>query len=279
MPDSTRQPAPEVGDADRDDDRDRTIESLLVTGLDRYFAGEYERAIHAWTRVLFLDRTHARARAYIERARSVLAERQRETDELLHRGLAALDAGDTDHARTLLASAVQRGGAVEAAEVALERVARLNVASGHAAPRPAGVSIAFAPRRAVAARDPRRAPPILALLALCLLLVAAAFALRWDAFGSATSDAAPSEPVQLLPHIDAPLPRPELADLAVRRAKALFARGHLHDALSELDAVREGDPQYVEAERLRADVQRALLEAGPSSPSPPAAVRREMGRQ
>ena len=42
-----------------------TIESLLVAGLDRYFAGDYDGAIHAWTRVLFLDRRHARARAYI----------------------------------------------------------------------------------------------------------------------------------------------------------------------------------------------------------------------
>src|SRR5262245_66501977 len=107
MADLTRQPAAEAHAAERDDDRDHTIESLLVTGLDLYFAADYERAIHAWTRVLFLDRNHARARAYIERARLVLAERQRETDELLHRGLAALDAGETDNARTLLASAVE----------------------------------------------------------------------------------------------------------------------------------------------------------------------------
>ena len=49
----------------------------------------YEHAINVWTRALFLDRSHARARAYIERARSALAERQRESEELLQNGVAA----------------------------------------------------------------------------------------------------------------------------------------------------------------------------------------------
>ena len=61
---------------------DRT-EALLVQGLDRYFEGRYEDAIHLWTRLLFLDRGHARARAYINRARTALAEHQRRADELL----------------------------------------------------------------------------------------------------------------------------------------------------------------------------------------------------
>ena len=49
---------------------DARIEHLLVTGLDHYFADEFEAAINLWTRVLFLDRNHDRARAYIDRARS-----------------------------------------------------------------------------------------------------------------------------------------------------------------------------------------------------------------
>ena len=57
-------------------DDDARIEHLLVTGLDHYFAGEFEPAINLWTRVLFLDRTHDRARAYIERARSAQAVAQ-----------------------------------------------------------------------------------------------------------------------------------------------------------------------------------------------------------
>ena len=55
-------------------DRDAKIEQLLLVGLDHYFAGRYELAINVWTRALFIDRSHARARAYIERARSAQAE-------------------------------------------------------------------------------------------------------------------------------------------------------------------------------------------------------------
>src|SRR5260370_32932802 len=86
-------------------DRDAKIEQLLLAGLDRYFAAQYEQAINVWTRVLFLDRNHARARAYIERARSALAERQRESEELLQGGLAAFGRGDGDDARRLLQAA------------------------------------------------------------------------------------------------------------------------------------------------------------------------------
>ncbi len=65
-------------------ERDARVEDLLLTGLDHYFAGQHELAISVWTRVLFLDRGHARARAYIDRARSAIAERQREGEELVH---------------------------------------------------------------------------------------------------------------------------------------------------------------------------------------------------
>src|SRR5882724_13009585 len=90
-------------------DRDAKIEQLLLVGLDHYFAALYDQAIHVWTRVLFLDRSHARARAYIERARSALAERQRESEELLHSGVAAFDRGEGSEARRLLLAAMSQG--------------------------------------------------------------------------------------------------------------------------------------------------------------------------
>src|SRR5437667_12257856 len=83
-------------------DRDAKIEHLLLVGLDHYFAARYDQAIDVWTRALFLDRNHARARAYIERARSALAERQRESEELLQKGVAAFARGESDQARELL---------------------------------------------------------------------------------------------------------------------------------------------------------------------------------
>src|SRR5688572_31519314 len=92
-----------------DTDRDAKIEQLLLVGLDHYLAAQYEQAINVWTRALFLDRSHARARAYIERARSALAERQRQSEELLQNGLAAFARGDSDEARRLLEAAMHHG--------------------------------------------------------------------------------------------------------------------------------------------------------------------------
>ena len=89
------------GDAP-DRERDARIEELLLTGLDHYFGGRHELAINVWTRVLFLDRGHAKARAYIERARGAIAERQREADELFHSGADALRRGDRAAASEVL---------------------------------------------------------------------------------------------------------------------------------------------------------------------------------
>ena len=84
--------------------RDARIEELLLAGLDHYFTGQHELAINVWTRVLFLDRSHARARAYIERARSAVAERQREGEELLQTGMAAFQRGDAEDGGRVKAS-------------------------------------------------------------------------------------------------------------------------------------------------------------------------------
>lgn len=112
-----------------DPERDARIESLLLTGLDYYFSSDYAQAIDVWTRALFFDRGHARARAYIERARSALAEHQRESDELLHDGVAAFERGEIAAARQLLNAAVQRGGAHEVALAFLTRIDRINAAA------------------------------------------------------------------------------------------------------------------------------------------------------
>src|SRR6188474_3588304 len=102
MSDPLRTDAARAADALSDAERDARVEQLLLQGLDHYFTGAYETAIHVWTRVLFLDRGHDRARAYIERARSAQAERQRESEALVHQGLDAFHAGDLEGARQLL---------------------------------------------------------------------------------------------------------------------------------------------------------------------------------
>ena len=101
-------------------DVDARIEHLLVTGLDHYFAGEFEEAINLWTRVLFLDRSHDRARAYIDRARSAQAEQLRISEALVHEGLEAFDKGDKEGAKSRMGSATSES-ATALALLAAER--------------------------------------------------------------------------------------------------------------------------------------------------------------
>src|ERR1700704_2241567 len=122
MSDSLRTDRSRALDAASDLDRDAKIEQLLLLGLDHYFVAQYDQAINVWTRALFLDRSHPRARAYIERARSALAERQRESEELLHTGAAALDRGEGMEARRLLQAAIDGGAHADDARALFDRL-------------------------------------------------------------------------------------------------------------------------------------------------------------
>lgn len=257
-PTRTVEPTTEAGPSPQ-----ATIESLLVAGLDAYFAGELERAVHIWTRVLFLDRGHARARAYIERARAVQAERQRETDELVHGGIAAFDEGDAPRARRLLTSAVRRGPGEDMALVLLSRIERLESARAPMAVRgePAGPRT---DRSLTTPRAPGRSWRGLALLGGALLV--AVLVLGWDRFQEWRRAVPEQAAARVAAATTREVPVPRLAALSVERARGLFARGHLHEALRELDAVGPGDTLAPEADRLRADIQRVLLSAVPAAP-------------
>src|SRR4051812_5820246 len=128
MSDPLRTDGSRASAAASDADRDAKIEQLLLAGLDHYFAAHYDHAISVWTRVLFLDRSHARARAYIERARSALAERQRQSEELLQHGVDAFQRGDGDEARRLVQAAIDGGAPADEALAVLERLNRLDPA-------------------------------------------------------------------------------------------------------------------------------------------------------
>ena len=251
-------------------ERDAKTEDLLLTGLDHYLAGDYHQAINVWTRVLFLDRGHARARAYIERARSALAEQQRESEELLHSGVAALDRGEIDLARRLLTSAVDRGGPQEVALPILARLNRLEaaVSAVESAQRPATA-------RPVAGRAPASAPERsshwgLLLITLVAALAVVAFFLRDAVDLSMVSTGASSAGVAAPQPNEEPLPLAQPGEIALKRARRLFTTGHPIDALRSLDLIRPTDPARADADRLRADIQRELLQyvPVPSTASP-----------
>ncbi len=239
-------------------DRVAKIEELLLSGLDYYFAGEYDRAINVWTRVLFLDRGHARARAYIERARGALSERQRESEELIQRGLAAFEQGQTAEAREILSTAVAHGGPHDVALSLLERLNRLEGASGGD-----GLVDALSPRPEQTApgrhRGVSRAWAILAVV--FVVLSAAALYVASSAPDLLGLQSPPGRSAQAAgsPVVQDSLPLPRSADLALSDARGLYANGHVKEALLALDRIDPGDPAHPEAQRLRADIQSALL--------------------
>jgi tetratricopeptide (TPR) repeat protein len=270
---------PEAGDAperEPERDKDAQVEGLLLGGLDYYFTGQYELAISVWTRVLFLDRGHARAKAYIDRARGAIAERQREGEELLHTGAAAFDRGDAGTARQLLSSAVERGAASEEAQAMLERLDRLEYAAVRplpaSTPRTAAETAApVVPR----AQDSASSSRIVWVAVGVLAGLAAAGVVAWIAVARpgwlpVTPANRPPDAVQ----ITDPLPVPTPSEVWLSRARRLFEDGRLRDALRALAAINPADPRRADADELKAAIQRKLLEsarlpAGPAASDPP----------
>jgi hypothetical protein len=70
----------------------------------------------------------------------------------------------------------------------------------------------------------------------------------------------PSPSVLSMPPRDERLPVPRRGELALSRARALASNGRLRDAIVVLDQVRPTDPQRAEAERLKIQIQRQLIE-------------------
>ncbi len=236
-----------------DADREARIEELLLSGLDHYFSGRYEQAINIWTRVAFLERRHGRARAYIERARSALAERQRESEELLHGGVDAYNAGDLTAARDLLTRAVEQGDPSDTALVFLQRLTRLEAATD--AVRAPVVTGAMA---TVDDRVPRVRRTNWLLTISASTAIAAAILLAARPIASWLAELPISAPAVEAPRPE-PLPVVFSSEVLISRARDLYADRRLRDALRLLERVAPADPLRPEADRLRANVQRDLL--------------------
>jgi tetratricopeptide (TPR) repeat protein len=251
-------------------ERDAKIESLLLSGLDHYFASDYAQAIDVWTRALFLDRQHARARAYIERARSALAEQQRESEELLHNGVAAFERGEIDAARQLLNAAVQRGGAHEVALAFLTRIDRINAAAP-VAPAPSATPVRLPFRTAVAPAGRRRSRAWSVLLVMAVLAVAGFALASWDQLHVVIPllNSGPEAGLAPVPTIQDPLIIPRSSESAIERARLLFESGRLYDAMRAVDLIRPTDPLRADADKLKAAIQRELLAHLPPTPVAP----------
>jgi len=271
MSDPLRNDPPRAHEPVSEADREAKIEQLLLSGLDHYFTGQYDQAINVWTRALFLDKNHARARAYIDRARSALAERQRESEELLHNGVAAFDRGDSSEARRLLEAAISQGAPPDEALAILDRLNRLD----HSA-RQAQTDASRKRARAVPIPETVTAtsPGAWVTLVVLLMVIVAAAAFGAGAFRSdwrALLERPPAVTGSSVPRAatdEALVPR--RGDTALGRARVLEANGRLRDALAALDLVRPTDPQKPDADRLRADLQKQLIGLASLLPQQPA---------
>lgn len=239
-------------------ERENRVEALLIEGLDLYFAGRFDDAVHLWTRVLFLDRSHARARAYIDRARTAMSERQRRADEWLQASEEMLAQGRTDAARDLLARAAAAAGddePVSAVRVRLERLERAHAASRVArSQRPAlpeAVPGWVWPRQSAAASAIVLGLTIVFGLAL-VWSAAGSVAGPWLGIGDGRSRAVvESEPARL--------PVLTGADVALVRARTLYTRGRLAEALKALERVGPESPARAAADQLRIEIQQLIL--------------------
>jgi len=244
-------------------DRAARIEQLLLSGLDHYFGGDYEQAINVWTRVAFLERGHGRARAYIERARSALAERQRESEESLHQGIAAYQAGDLQRARDLLTRAVEQGGANDLALVFLQRLGRLDaVTSSSPRERPQGrpASARRQSNTGVTRKNQWLATVAASLAITAIILVGALRTASWLRESPVAVRAGAST-------LRDPLPIVRDAERRLDRARTLNTERRFREALRELDVVELGDPLRPQADRLRSEIQHVLLSSSLRQPA------------
>jgi hypothetical protein len=286
-PDAVRRSSTDPGA--RASDRLALIEQLLLAGLDHYFAGQYEQAIHVWTRVFFLDRGHARARAYIERARGALAEHQREAEA---RGAEEAAAPRPGGSGSMVAASAfaSRSAAAELTDTLpaappRRRLSRRDLwrgvpESSILADRSAdwespGVTGPVAdpadsigPTRGTAiAASPRSGARVLThvllvTLAVVLLCSAAYVVVARDRLAIWLGTPVESTSAAPLANLEPqPLPLPRVSEQTLARARSLFARGHLHEALQTLSAVGADDPLRRDADTLLIEVERALLDA------------------
>ncbi len=236
------------------DDQAARIDQLLTAGLDEYFAGRYDGAVQVWSRVFFLDRTNARARAYIERARSAVAERQR-VAEAAAAAAAEVRRSWGEDGRTVEARPVLDPGVLV---VSGSLAARL-------APQPAADRPARTDRVDAVATASRRAR-----LAHTLLVAAAGVLLFVAGYTVAARDRL-ADWVGGVSTRRGPAANAGASEIALHDARNAVIARRYDDARRALARIPADDPLRLEADALVAQIQRAWPIVSPLlAPAPPA---------
>lgn len=246
MSDDASSPVPPPPPSSSPDDPAVHIDQLLTAGLDDYFAGRYERAVQVWSRVFFLDRSNARARAYIERARGAIAERQRVAEA----ASAAAEADPRREWRGDGTTAEARGGAEHTSVLVVNGALAARLAPATEAPVPASM-----PPVSAATRRARLAHGLLVAAAGVLLFVAGYTVAARDRLAEWVSGVANRRPT-----IPAEV---RASGLALDDARRALSARRYDDARRALARIPPGDPLRPDADRLLAQLQRAFPVVSP----------------
>jgi hypothetical protein len=235
------------------DDQAARIDQLLTAGLDEYFAGRYDGAVQVWSRVFFLDRANARARAYIERARGAVAERQR-VAEATAAAHADPQHGWVDEPRPHERALSDPGVLVVSGALAA-RLAAPQPIEAEPAPR-------LDPALSAASRRSRIAHGLLVAAAGVLLFVAGYTVAARDRLADFVAGVSSHR---------GPAAKAGSAEVALHDAEQAFDARRYDDARRALARVPAGDPLRPAADALVARIQRAWPIASPMlAPDAPA---------
>jgi hypothetical protein len=185
-----------------------------------------------------------------------------------------------EHARVLLSDALSQGASHDLTLGVLDRIERLDVATGRSsepsrpgrAARPVPSARPVVPARATTASPARFWATIFAVVGVLggaswWIWTTSSWQTIWPAQDVAARMAA-------IPEVNGPLPVPSVAEAYMRRGQQLFEGGKLREALAAFDRVPLGDPLRASADEMRAHIQRELLalalsDTVPSAPAPP----------
>ena len=247
------------------------IDELMRQGDRLVRSGRYQQAIHVWTRILFLDRGSYAARDAIEKAKRMLAERQREIDVMVLDAAQFHRDGDRHKAKKLLDHVLSIDPRHSEGQSLWEKLESLerrgeNSLSLNAEPE---MEPSPRPRRRASkgAVTRTRGKPELPLkmtaflfCALCLLALGGLYLhLNWDflvrdsAFASSRH-----EGQDVLSERDIP-PLPTLSELHYFNGARLFAKGQYREALAELERVDRQSSVSEEARSLVLRIEGRLL--------------------
>lgn len=270
-----RSPSLEVADPEETSslaELEPKIDALLRQGDHLVCSGRYQQAIHVWTRILFLDRGNRVAREAIEKAKRMLAERQREIDVMVLDAAQFASDGDRQKAKKLLDHVLSidpRHTEGRTLWEKLDSLDRRREGSSSLTAEP-DTEVAPRPRRRtnrVGAGTAKRGKSLLPLkiaaflfCAFCLLALGGLYLhLNWDSLvGDSAFAASPREGLDTLGERDIP-PLPTLSELHYFNGARLFSKGRYREALSELDRVERQSSVSEDARNLVLRIEERLL--------------------